>query len=191
MIDERLFAEVDLLKNDLAVACQKLESKSQAVVIVHDALRKCQEERDEFKRMAEQVMNRYQLLKKTLGQGSHWGTMSIKGLSQLSTKQLASLLVESREANNALQQELTDMKSKLCDTMGDVRLLREQLKTKSPDHNPAEHSRLTAIEKQHVVLYIEKLTEQVSFNCICGYDSASVPFQRSFVRMSITLTEFS
>ncbi|KAF7256694.1 hypothetical protein EG68_05891 [Paragonimus skrjabini miyazakii] len=161
MIDERLFAEVDLLKNDLAVACQKLESKSQAVVIVHDALRKCQEERDEFKRMAEQVMNRYQLLKRTLGQGSQWGTMSVKGLSQLSTKQLASLLVESREANSALQQELTDMKLKLRDTMGDVRLLREQLKARSPDHSPAEHSRLSAIEKQHVVLYIEKLTEQI------------------------------
>ncbi|KAG5448318.1 Coiled-coil domain-containing protein 149 [Clonorchis sinensis] len=160
MIDERLITELELLKTDLTVISQKLESKSQAVIILHEALEKCEKERDEFKRMAEQVMGRYQLLRKTVCQDTPVEVHSVKGLGHLDRKQLASLLVESHEANKGLQQELVEMKVKLSEALGDIKLLRKQLK--SPVFGPPITQKTELDEKEKWVLQMEKLTERVN-----------------------------
>ncbi|CAL8071912.1 unnamed protein product [Calicophoron daubneyi] len=157
MIDERLVAEIDVLKTDLAVVSKKLDSKSQAVIILHEALEKCKGERDEFKRMAEQVMSRYQLLRKTLSQGTQSDGFSAKGLSQLSSQHLASLLVESREANRGLQQEIAELKTKLGEATGDIKVLRQQLRENTVNNN----HKGTSLNKQELVYHMEKLTVQI------------------------------
>ncbi|TGZ69867.1 hypothetical protein CRM22_003500 [Opisthorchis felineus] len=160
MIDDRLITELELLKTDLTVISQKLESKSQAVIILHEALERCEKERDEFKRMAEQVMGRYQLLRKTVCQDTPVEVHSVKGLGHLDRKQLASLLVESHEANKGLQQELVEMKVKLSEALGDIKLLRKQLK--SPVFGPSVTQKTESGEKEKWVLQMEKLTERVN-----------------------------
>lgn len=160
MINERLIAELELLKTDLTVISRKLESKSQAVIILHEALEKCEKERDEFKRMAEQVMGRYQLLRKTICQDTPAEVHSVKGLGHLDRRQLASLLVESHEANKGLQQELVEMKVKLSEALGDIKLLRKQLK--SPVLGPPITQKTELDEKEKWVLQMEKLTERVN-----------------------------
>ncbi|VDP91847.1 unnamed protein product [Echinostoma caproni] len=163
MIDSHLLAELDALKTDLSITSKKLESKTQAVVILHEALEQCKKERDEFRQMAEQVMNRYQLLRKTLSQGTQSETLSAKALGQMPSKKLAYLLVESREANRALERELVEMNTKLSDAEGDIKLLRQQLRTSfNQSTSPTEPHSVPSDERQNLISHLERLTAQVN-----------------------------
>lgn len=129
---------------------------------MNKSLESCVAERDEFKHMAEQVMSRYQLLRKTLSQGIQADTFSINGLNNLTNRQLASLLVEIQEANKSLQQELVDLRMKLHETLGDAEILRTQLKTSRHSPNSPEREQLKSSERQHLVLQMEQLASRVN-----------------------------
>ncbi|TPP61313.1 Coiled-coil domain-containing protein [Fasciola gigantica] len=163
MIEPHILVALDALKTDLSVISKKLESKTQAVVILHEALEQCKKERDEFRQMAEQVMNRYQLLRKTLSQGTQSETLSAKALGQMPSKKLAYLLIESREANRALERELVEINTKLTDAEGDIKLLRQQLRTSfNQSTSVAEPHPIPNDERQNLISHLERLTAQVN-----------------------------
>ncbi|CAH8668816.1 unnamed protein product [Dicrocoelium dendriticum] len=159
---EHLLMELDSLKADLTVASQTLQSKSEALRILSKSLEICEAERDEFKHMAEQVMNRYQLLRKTLSQGMQTEMYSLNGLSNLTNKQLASLLVESQEANKSLQKEIGELRTKLRESLGDAEILRVQLKASRHSSNAPDCEQLKSGERQHLVLQMEQLASRVT-----------------------------
>ncbi|CAD5113126.1 DgyrCDS2316 [Dimorphilus gyrociliatus] len=103
---------------------RKLESKNEALLILSRDLQQCREERDQFKLMAEQIQERYQALKKQLVGVAPQLNFNYNNMEHQS---LARLLCEMKEVNKALQLEADDLKQKLSDSQGDIKLLREQL----------------------------------------------------------------
>ncbi|RZF40904.1 hypothetical protein LSTR_LSTR015060 [Laodelphax striatellus] len=98
---------------------RKLQSKAEALLILSQELEQCRTERDQFKLMAEQIQGRYSKLKKIcpdsiIGYGS----------AHLPGKSVAQLVEELSEKNKALVLEQEDLKQKLKDAYGDIKVLR-------------------------------------------------------------------
>lgn len=119
----------------------KLESKSKALVILSQDLVEVKRERDEYKLMAEQIRDRYHGLKKMVKdfQPNLKGVSSSSNHPLLSThlslvEQIASntplahVLLELTEQNKYLLFEVEELKTKLIDAEGDLKLMREQLR---------------------------------------------------------------
>ncbi|CAH8432443.1 unnamed protein product [Schistosoma turkestanicum] len=162
MLEERLHLELENLKNDLTVTVQQLNAKTQAVSILNASLEKCNKEKNEFKRMAEQVMNRYQMLKKTLMECEKDDEYSTPDLMHLSTKQLASLLIESREANKSLEHELMNSREKIEELQGDIKVLRRQLNDRLCENQQTVDTKIYGNDRQTYVTQLEELTFQLS-----------------------------
>ncbi|XP_039288013.1 coiled-coil domain-containing protein 149 isoform X2 [Nilaparvata lugens] len=101
---------------------RKLQSKAEALLILSQELEQCRTERDQFKLMAEQIQGRYSKLKKIcpdsiIGYGS----------AHLPGKSVAQLVEELSEKNKALILEQDDLKQKLKDAYGDIKVLRAGL----------------------------------------------------------------
>ncbi|KAL3864063.1 hypothetical protein ACJMK2_005769 [Sinanodonta woodiana] len=126
----RLENKFEALRNEYQICKQKLDSKGEALLILSKELDQCRSERDQFKLMAEQLRERYQALKKqNLGQVpmSSVDTKTFKQYSDMQSQSLAKLLFESKEHNKSQQFEMEDLKQKLHDAQGDIKLLREQI----------------------------------------------------------------
>ncbi|XP_076460985.1 coiled-coil domain-containing protein 149-like [Babylonia areolata] len=131
----QLSARLEALTTEYQVCRQKLESKCEALLILSRELAECRSERDQFKLMAEQLRERYQVLKRQLAghrpmSPSHDDLSCNVDLKQYATTQgqgLAQVLMEYREQNKCLQIEVDDLKQKLQDAQGDIKLLREQI----------------------------------------------------------------
>ncbi|KDR08927.1 hypothetical protein L798_00581, partial [Zootermopsis nevadensis] len=102
---------------------RKLQSKSEALLILSKDLDQCRTERDQFKLMAEQLQDRYSMLKKK----SH------DMVNRRCGKSLAQVLGESTEQNKALRIELEDLRQKLRDAHGDIKILLLEIITSNPD----------------------------------------------------------
>ncbi|CAH8441335.1 unnamed protein product [Heterobilharzia americana] len=162
MLEERLHLELENLKTDLTATVKQLDAKTQAVSILNASLEKCQKEKNEFKRMAEQVMNRYQILKRTLADCDNDDEYSNPDMVHLSTKQLASLLVESREANKGLERELMSSKEKIEELEGDIKVMRKQLRDVSLENRSRSDPKVSGDDRQTYVTQLEDLTFQLS-----------------------------
>ncbi|KAH8855241.1 Coiled-coil domain-containing protein [Schistosoma japonicum] len=162
MLDERLHLELENLKTDLTATVQQLDAKTQAVSILNASLEKCRKEKNEFKRMAEQVMNRYQMLKRTLMEYDKGDNYPASDIMHLSTKQLASLLVESREANKSLEHELMNSREKIEELQGDIRVLRKQINDHSSETRYTTEVKISGDDRQTYVTQLEELTLQLS-----------------------------
>ncbi|KAK3595845.1 hypothetical protein CHS0354_014667, partial [Potamilus streckersoni] len=126
----RLENKFEALQNEYQICKQKLDSKGEALLILSKELDQCRSERDQFKLMAEQLRERYQALKKqNFGQVpmSSVDTKTFKQYSDMQSQSLAKLLFESKEHNKSQQFEMEDLKQKLHDAQGDIKLLREQI----------------------------------------------------------------
>ncbi|CAH8826546.1 unnamed protein product [Trichobilharzia szidati] len=161
MLEERLHLELENLKTDLTATVQQLDAKTQAVSILNASLEKCKKEKNEFKKMAEQVMNRYQILKRTVMECDN-DEYSNDDMMHLSTKQLASLLVESREANKGLEHELMSSKRKIGELQGDIKVLRKQLRDRSLENRSKADTKVCGDDRQSYVIQLEELTFQLS-----------------------------
>nr|CAH8824067.1 unnamed protein product [Trichobilharzia regenti] len=161
MLEERLHLELENLKTDLTATVQQLDAKTQAVSILNASLEKCKKEKNEFKKMAEQVMNRYQILKRTVMECDN-DEYSNHDMMHLSTKQLASLLVESREANKGLEHELMNSKRKIGELQGDIKVLRKQLRDRSLENRSKADTKVCGDDRQSYVTQLEELTFQLS-----------------------------
>ncbi|KAH3786348.1 coiled-coil domain-containing protein 149-like [Dreissena polymorpha] len=126
----RLQTKFDGLKNEFTACKRKLDSKCEALLILSQDLDQCRSERDQFKLMAEQLQERYQSMKKSIsGQPtqSSSDTVISRPYSDSQSQNLARLLLESRENSKSLRFEADDLKQKLNDAQGDIKLLREQI----------------------------------------------------------------
>ncbi|WAR22289.1 CC149-like protein [Mya arenaria] len=126
----RLEAKLEAVKNEFSACRRKLESKCEALLILSQELDGCRSERDQYKLMAEQLRERYQSLKKGLTKQplqSSSDTAISKCYTDTQSQNLARLLYESQENRKSLKFEVDDLKQKLIDAQGDIRLLREQI----------------------------------------------------------------
>ncbi|GFR90471.1 coiled-coil domain-containing protein 149-like [Elysia marginata] len=110
---------------------RKLESKCEALLILSRELDQCRSERDQFKLMAEQLRDRYQMVKRQLTGDTpvYPSHMEIdpKTYTDIHSQSIARILFDTKESNKALKFQVDDLKQKLHDAEGDIKLLREQI----------------------------------------------------------------
>ncbi|CAL1280872.1 unnamed protein product [Larinioides sclopetarius] len=125
---------LSLLSEFNTVKC-KLECKTDSLLILSQELEKCRIERDQYKLMADQLRTRYSALKRRVeGWGpSLMGVYDVDGLKCEREKSLVQLLVELKDQNKFLKYEVEDLKQKLEDASGDMKILREELNKKNTD----------------------------------------------------------
>nr|KAG5698069.1 hypothetical protein BaRGS_016717 [Batillaria attramentaria] len=165
----QLSAKFEAVSTELQVCRQKLESKCEALLILSRELSECRSERDQFKLMAEQLRERYQVLKRQLAghrpmSPSHDSSSSVD-LKQYASTQgqgLAQVLMEYREQNKSLQFEVDDLKQKLQDAQGDIKLLREQIvRSRVGTTDEGMNTRhFPAYEREDLVKQLEAAREQ-------------------------------
>uniref|UniRef100_UPI00358EBE3A coiled-coil domain-containing protein 149-like n=1 Tax=Myxine glutinosa TaxID=7769 RepID=UPI00358EBE3A len=144
--------------NELLVCKRKLESKKEALLILSEELDSCQQERDQYKLMANQLRERHQTLK-------HKYREIVEGDPTLPQEKrnevnLAQMLRKSREQNKVLAEEIKNLNLRNVEAQGDIKLLRETIARQrlgdgdGPRHFPAH-------ERESLVQQLEKSTEQV------------------------------
>lgn len=126
---ERLEEKYELLRNEHQACRRKLDSKCEALLILSREMDQCRSERDQFKLMAEQLQERYQTLKRQLAGKDLGGSFGSGGghHEEGHGQNIRKLLCDSRDQSKSLQFEVEDMKQKLADAQGDIKLLREQI----------------------------------------------------------------
>ncbi|XP_075740833.1 coiled-coil domain-containing protein 149 isoform X1 [Rhipicephalus microplus] len=125
----KLEQDYQKLVSEMGVLRCRLESKSEALLILTRDLEQCQSERDQFKLMADQLRERHGELRRRL---QAWGptvasvydTKNFKGQAE---KSLAQLLCDLKEQNRRLQSENESLGQKLREALEDAKLLREQV----------------------------------------------------------------
>ncbi|KAG5845653.1 hypothetical protein ANANG_G00141560 [Anguilla anguilla] len=110
------------LVSEFLVCKRKLESKKEALLILSKELDCCQQERDQYKLMANQLRERHQGLKKKYRE-------LIDGDPSLPPEKrnqvnLAQLLRDSRERGKQLAEEMKELNQRLAEAQGDNKLLR-------------------------------------------------------------------
>lgn len=138
---------------------RKLQSKSEALLILSKELDQCRTERDQFKLMAEQLQDRYSILKKK----SHDMGLSRMMLysdgfdSSRSGSSLAQLMSETKEHNKALKIEVEDLRQKLRDCQGDNKVLRLSLSQLRAGVNVGENHTFPSHQREELVQQLETL----------------------------------
>ncbi|KAJ3614076.1 hypothetical protein NHX12_017653 [Muraenolepis orangiensis] len=101
------------------VVCKrKLESKTEALLILSQELDSCQQERDQYRLMANQLRERHQGLKKK------YRELIVKCRTRVN---LTQLLRDSRESNQRLSEEVKEARQRLAEAQGDNKLLRRTI----------------------------------------------------------------
>jgi predicted nucleic acid-binding Zn-ribbon protein len=167
----QLSARFEALVTEHQICKQKLESKKEALLIMSSELAECRSERDQFKLMAEQLRERYQVLKRQLAgdrpmSPTHEDSSSVD-LKEYATAQgqgLAKVLMEYREQNKSLQFTVDDLKQKLQDAQGDIKLLREQIvrsRVGTTDEGMTTRH-FPAYEREELITKLEASVQQVA-----------------------------
>nr|CAD7452187.1 unnamed protein product [Timema tahoe] len=123
------------VKRENGALRRKLQSKVEAVLILSKELDHYRTERDQFKLMAEQLQDRYTALKKIYHNMGHGHSSIFHGDGLVTEKfgrSLNQLLDESRERNKDLCIHLEDLRQKLADAQGDLKVLRSQQQKSRP-----------------------------------------------------------
>lgn len=155
---QKLVAEVGVLR------C-RLESKSEALVILTRDLEQCQSERDQFKLMADQLRERHGELRRRL---QAWGpavasVYEARNLKGQAEKSLAQLLCDLKEQNRRLQADNQVLTDKLREALEDSKLLREQLQERRHSLASESGSQWAARqERQEMVRQLETLQARCS-----------------------------
>uniref|UniRef100_A0A8C7B8F5 Coiled-coil domain containing 149 n=1 Tax=Neovison vison TaxID=452646 RepID=A0A8C7B8F5_NEOVI len=92
------------LVSEYLVCKRKLESKKEALLILSKELDTCQQERDQYKLMANQLRERHQSLKKKYRE---------------LIANLAQLLRDSQDRNKHLGEEIKELQQRLAEVQGD------------------------------------------------------------------------
>ncbi|XP_030194442.1 uncharacterized protein LOC115529656 isoform X36 [Gadus morhua] len=101
----------------------KLESKKDALLILSKELDNCQQERDQYRLMANQLRERHQGLKKKYRELIDGGDPSLPP-EKRHLVNLAQLLRDSRERGRKQGEEVKELTQRLSDAQGDNKLLR-------------------------------------------------------------------
>ncbi|XP_051941167.1 coiled-coil domain-containing protein 149-B-like isoform X2 [Hippocampus zosterae] len=144
--------------NEFLICKRKLESKKEALLILSKELDTCQQERDQYKLMANQLRERHQGLKKKYRE-------LIDGDPSLPPEKrnqvnLAQLLRDSREKSNRLSEEMKELKQRLAEAQGDNKLLRMTITKQRLGDDEVGARHFPAHEREDLVKQLERAREQ-------------------------------
>ncbi|XP_038855782.1 coiled-coil domain-containing protein 149-like isoform X1 [Salvelinus namaycush] len=140
------------------VCKRKLESKKEALLILSKELDTCQQERDQYQLMANQLRERHQGLKKKYRE-------LIDGDSSLPPEKrnqlnLAQLLRDSRERSKQLSEEVKELSQRLAEAQGDNKLLRMTIARQRLGDEEVGARHFQAYEREDLVQQLETAREQ-------------------------------
>ncbi|XP_020499492.2 coiled-coil domain-containing protein 149 isoform X2 [Labrus bergylta] len=146
------------LLNEFVICKRKLESKKEALLILSKELDSCQQERDQYRLMANQLRERHQGLKKKYRE-------LIDGDPSLPPEKrnqvnLAQLLRDSRDKNSQLSEEVKELKQRLLEAQGDNKLLRMTITKQRLGDEEVGARHFPAHERQDLVKQLERAGEQ-------------------------------
>ncbi|XP_026209119.1 coiled-coil domain-containing protein 149-A isoform X2 [Anabas testudineus] len=136
------------------VCKRKLESKKEALLILSKELDTCQQERDQYKLMANQLRERHQGLKKKYRE-------LIDGDPSLPPEKrnqvnLAQLLRDSRERVKQLSEEVKELTQRLTEAQGDNKLLRMTITRQRLGDEEVGARHFPAHEREDLVRQLER-----------------------------------
>ncbi|XP_072232695.1 coiled-coil domain-containing protein 149-A isoform X2 [Leuresthes tenuis] len=142
------------LVSEFLVCKRKLESKKEALLILSKELDTCQQERDQYKLMANQLRERHQGLKKKYRE-------LIDGDPSLPPEKrnqvnLAQLLRDSRERAKQLTEEVKDLSQRLTEAQGDNKLLRMTITRQRLGDEEVGVRHFPAHEREDLVCQLER-----------------------------------
>ncbi|XP_037531836.1 coiled-coil domain-containing protein 149 [Nematolebias whitei] len=147
------------LVSEFLVCKRKLESKKEALLILSKELDSCQQERDQYKLMANQLRERHQGLKKKYRE-------LIDGDPSLPPEKrnqvnLGQLLRDSRERMKRLTEELKDLTQRLAEAQGDNKLLRMTITRQRLGDEEVGVRHFPAHEREDLVSQLERAGRQM------------------------------
>ncbi|NWU76913.1 CC149 protein, partial [Onychorhynchus coronatus] len=141
------------------VCKRKLESKKEALLILSKELDTCQQERDQYKLMANQLRERHQSLKKKYRELID-GDPSLPPEKRKQAN-LAQLLNEAQDRNKHLGEEIRELQQRLGEVQGDNKLLRMTIAKQRLGDDEVGARHFAAHEREDLVLQLEKAREQI------------------------------
>ncbi|XP_037615238.1 coiled-coil domain-containing protein 149-A isoform X2 [Sebastes umbrosus] len=142
------------LVSEFLVCKRKLESKKEALLILSKELDTCQQERDQYKLMANQLRERHQGIKKKYRE-------LIDGDPSLPPEKrnqvnLAQLLRDSRERAKRLAEEVKELNQRLTEAQGDNKLLRMTITRQRLGDEEVGARHFPAHEREDLVHQLER-----------------------------------
>ncbi|XP_041820944.1 coiled-coil domain-containing protein 149-A [Chelmon rostratus] len=142
------------LVSEFLVCKRKLESKKEALLILSKELDTCQQERDQYKLMANQLRERHQGLKKKYRE-------LIDGDPSLPPEKrnqvnLAQLLRDSRDRAKQLTEEVKELTQRLAEAQGDNKLLRMTITRQRLGDEEVGTRHFPAHEREDLVHQLER-----------------------------------
>ncbi|XP_059891538.1 coiled-coil domain-containing protein 149-A-like isoform X13 [Gadus macrocephalus] len=131
---------------EFLVCKRKLESKKDAQLILSKELDNCQQERDQYRLMANQLRERHQGLKEK------YRELIVN---------LAQLLRDSRERGRKQGEEVKELTQRLSDAQGDNKLLRMSITRQRLGDEDVGVRHFPAYEREDLVLQLERAGLQV------------------------------
>uniref|UniRef100_A0A8C0IEG5 Coiled-coil domain containing 149 n=1 Tax=Bubo bubo TaxID=30461 RepID=A0A8C0IEG5_BUBBB len=141
------------------VCKRKLESKKEALLILSKELDTCQQERDQYKLMANQLRERHQSLKKKYRELID-GDPSLPPEKRKQAN-LAQLLSEAQDRNKHLAEEIRELQQRLGEVQGDNKLLRMTIAKQRLGDDEVGARHFAAHEREDLVQQLEKAREQI------------------------------
>uniref|UniRef100_A0A8D3AIH6 Coiled-coil domain containing 149a n=1 Tax=Scophthalmus maximus TaxID=52904 RepID=A0A8D3AIH6_SCOMX len=136
------------------VCKRKLESKKEALLILSKELDTCQQERDQYKLMANQLREHHQGLKKKYRELID-GDPSLPPEKRKQVN-LAQLLRDSRERAKQLAEEVKELTQRLTEAQGDNKLLRMTITRQRLGDEDVGARHFPAHEREDLVLQLER-----------------------------------
>ncbi|XP_056411739.1 coiled-coil domain-containing protein 149 isoform X2 [Hyla sarda] len=147
------------LVSEFLVCKRKLESKKEALLILSKELDTCQQERDQYKLMANQLRERHQALKRKYRELID-GDPSLPPEKRKQAN-LAQLLGEARERSKKLEVEMKELQQRLGEVQGDNKLLRMTIAKQRLGDDEVGVRHFAPHEREDLVLQLEKAREQI------------------------------
>ncbi|KAJ1061443.1 hypothetical protein K5549_019159, partial [Capra hircus] len=141
------------------VCKRKLESKKEALLILSKELDTCQQERDQYKLMANQLRERHQSLKKKYRELID-GDPSLPPEKRKQAN-LAQLLRDSQDRNKHLGEEIKELQQRLGEVQGDNKLLRMTIAKQRLGDEEIGVRHFAAHEREDLVQQLERAKEQI------------------------------
>ncbi|XP_071599924.1 coiled-coil domain-containing protein 149 isoform X1 [Heliangelus exortis] len=159
MSSQRSESDWQGLVSEYLVCKRKLESKKEALLILSKELDTCQQERDQYKLMANQLRERHQSLKKKYRELID-GDPSLPPEKRKQAN-LAQLLSEAQDRNKHLGEEIRELQQRLGEVQGDNKLLRMTIAKQRLGDDEVGARHFAAHEREDLVQQLEKAREQI------------------------------
>uniref|UniRef100_A0A8C3GHC9 Coiled-coil domain containing 149 n=1 Tax=Cairina moschata TaxID=8855 RepID=A0A8C3GHC9_CAIMO len=147
------------LVSEYLVCKRKLESKKEALLILSKELDTCQQERDQYQLMANQLRERHQSLKKKYRELID-GDPSLPPEKRKQAN-LTQLLNEAQDRNKHLGEEIRELQQRLGEVEGDNKLLRMTIAKQRLGDDEVGARHFAAHEREDLVQQLEKAREQI------------------------------